>query len=327
MPAKKIISPATPIMTLLPPQEEVFWSDFRMLYLLWRRQMGKSHLFASKAMSRMLLRAGHSVFVVNASLLMGQENILKEVNIWAVVLDAFRELARSKDMELKLYESTYSEKGSLKKSIEVDRAWDADTLASLFESSKLETRLWHDRTRYSRTRVVAPNPLTARGFTGDVFGDEIAFWPEFEAVMDAVEPIIARNPQFIMWMATTPAADETHPTFGLLMPQQEKFPVNPRGNWYETEDGTPVHRVDAYDGTAAGVPLYSNKTGKSQTVAEARLAARNKKSFDRNFLLKFISGGAAAIPRHLLLNAQAVDGGKTGTALDLGELSRLEEAA
>ncbi|MES2707161.1 MAG: hypothetical protein V4726_11225 [Verrucomicrobiota bacterium] len=314
-------------MSLLPPQEEVFWSDFRTLYLLWRRQMGKSHLFASKALSRMMLRAGHSVFVVNASLLMGQENILKEVNIWAAVLDAFRAVAAAADMELKLYETDYSEKGELKRAVEVDRAWDVETLAGLFESSKLETRLWHDRQRYSRTRVVAPNPLTARGFTGDVFGDEIAFWPEFEAVMDAVEPIIARNPQYIMWMATTPAADETHATFGLLMPQHDRFDPNPRGNWYKTEDGTPVHRVDAWDGEAAGVPLYDSKTGAAMTVAEARVAARNKKSFDRNFLLKFISGGAAAIPRHLLLNAQAVDDGECGLALDLGELSRLEEAA
>lgn len=314
-------------MTLLPPQAEVFWSEFRTLYLLWRRQMGKSHLFASKAMSRMMLRAGHSVFVVNASLLMGQENILKECNIWAVVLDTFRDLAREKKMELKLYESEYSEKGRLKRSVEVDTAWDVDTLAGLWESSKLETRLWHDRSRYSRTRVVAPNPLTARGFTGDVFGDEIAFWPEFEAVMDAVEPIIARNPQFVMWMATTPAADETHPTFSLLMPKEQSFPINPRGNWYETDDGTPVHRVDAHDGTAAGVPLFSSKTGKEMTVAEARLAARNKKSFDRNFLLKFLSGGAAAIPRHLLINAQSVDDGKAGLALDLGELGDFEAAA
>lgn len=314
-------------MSLLPPQAEVFWSEHRKLYLLWRRQMGKSHLFASKAMSRMMLRPGHSVFVVNASLLMGQENILKEVNIWAVVLDTFRELARAQEMELRLYESDYDEKGKLRRAVEVDRAWDADTLAGLFESSKLETRLWHDRTRYSRTRVVAPNPLTARGFTGDVFGDEIAFWPEFEGVMDAVEPIINRNPDYIMWMATTPAADETHPTFGLLMPQQETWPVNARGNWYKTENGTPVHRVDAYDGEAAGVPSDWAEGGKPMTVAEARKAARNAKSFDRNFLLKFISGGAAAIPRHLLINAQSMDGGRAGLAYDLGELGALGDAA
>ena len=288
--------------------------------------MGKSHLFSTKAMSRMMLMPGHSVFVVNASLLMGQENIMKETAVFATVLDDFRAKATAAEMQLKVYETEYSEKGSEKRSREVDCSWDVDTLAGIFESSKLETRLWHDRQRFSRTRVVAPNPLTARGFTGDVFGDEIAFWPEFELVMDAVEPIIARNPQFIMWMATTPSADETHPTFGLLMPSQETFPVNARGNWYATEDGTPVHRVDAYDGTLAGVPIYGSKSGKAMTVAEARLAARNKKSFDRNFLLKFISGGAAAIPRHLLLNAQSA-GAEAGLALDLGELGRLGEAA
>lgn len=316
-----------PILSLLPPQEEVFWAVHRTLYLLWRRQMGKSYTFAAKALSRMMLRAAHSVFVVNASLLMGQENILKEVAIWATVLDHFRQVAEAAGQELKVYEADYTEEGSLRRAREVDCAWDVDTLAGLFENSKLETRIWHDRTRYSRTRVVAPNPLTARGFTGDVLGDEIAFWPEFEAVMDAVEPIIARNPQFIMWLATTPAADETHPTFGLLMPMQDKFPVNARGNWYATDDGTPVHRVDAWDGEAAGVPLYDSKTGAAMTVEVAREKARQRKSFDRNFLLKFISGGQAAIARHLLLNAQAVDGGECGLALDLGEMSRLEEAA
>lgn len=330
--SRKPHDPPRPIVNLLPFQAEVFWCAHRSLHLLWRRQAGKSHLFASKALSRMMLMKAHSVFIVNASLLMGQENIMKETQIWVSVLNAFREAVTAAGQELKVYEADYTEKGALKRAREVDTEWDVDTLAGLFEASKLEARVWHSRTVYSRSRVVAPNPLTARGYTGDVLGDEEAFWQEWEAVMDAIEWIIARNPRFIFWKATTPPMDESHPTFSLLMPKRDAFPVNPRGNWYFTEpegggEGEPVHRCDAFDAEAAGLPIYDMRTKEPLSVEKARSRARNRKTFDRNMLLKFISGGGAAIPRHLLLNAQAVDDGRCGLALDLGELGRMDDAA
>lgn len=296
-----------PIVHLMPYQEEVFDIASRELFLLWARQRGKSHLFGAKALQRMARIRGHSVFMVNASLLMGQENILKEVQIWVSLMDHARKLMD--EQGLRLTTAADDDHGNL---------LDIDALADMFENSKLEARVWHSNTVFSRSRVVAPNPLTARGFTGDVFGDEVGFWPDFEGVYDAVEPIISRSAHFIMWMATTPPADSDHPVFSLLMPSRDDFPVDPRGNWFHTEDGAPVHRVDVRDGEAAGLPLIDKRTKQSVTWQTARARARNTVSFDRNYLLKFFSGGNASIPRHLLLNALAKDSGVAG---DMGTLT------
>ena len=155
-----------------------------------------------------------------------------------------------------------------------------------------------------------------RGFLR-FLGDEIGFWPDFRATWDAVEPIISRNPEWLMWLATTPPKDDTHPTYELLMPDQESFPVSEKGNWYQTQSesgkGYPVHRVDAYDAEKAGLPLYSLDDGKPVSIGEARAQAVDRESFDRNYLLKFIPGGAAALTLSDLVQAQ-LRGGNLGTA-------------
>lgn len=268
--------------------------------MLWRRQFGKSFTIGGKAMSRMMTRRNHSVFVVSASILMGQENIRKEVEVWNILQDRYRRIAEANGQKL-----TSNGDGL-----------GVDDLAEIFEASKLETRIWHSNSNYSRTRVVAPNPQTARGFSGDVFGDEIGFWPDFEGVFDAVEPIISRNPEWLMWMATTPPKDDTHPVYDLLDPGEIKFPATARGNWFETEAGYPVHRLDAYDGELAGLPMFHPRSGEKVSVAEARDLALNKINFDRNYLLKFTASGSSAIPRHLILAAQAKGNGQC-TGIDI----------
>jgi len=299
------------IIQLREYQDEVFDMAARELFLLWKRQSGKSHLFGAKGFYRMATIPGHAVWFVNASILMGVENILKEAQIWIEFMKYMRGAMAARG--LKLTTGADDDAGNL---------LDVDAIADLFEHSKLESRVWHSNAIFSRSRVVAPNPMTARGMTGDVFGDEVGFWPDFDGVYDAVEPIISSNPNFIMWMATTPPADSEHPVFSLLMPREESFPVNPRGNWFFTEDGAPVHRFNAEDSDAAGFFYFDKRTKLGIPWEQARAGYRNKASYDRNYLLKFVAGGNAAIPRHLLLNALAKD---TGLAVDLGALT--EEAA
>ena len=232
--------------------------------------------------------------MVSASILMGQENILKEVAVFNILLDHYRKIAAAKGLNL---------------TSNID-GLGVDDIAGIFEASKLETRIWHSNTVYSRTRVVAPNPQTARGFSGDVFGDEIGFWPDFDGVFDAVEPIISRNPNWLMWMATTPPKDDTHTVYDLLDPGQVNFTPNARGNWFETESGYPVHRLDCYDGELAGLPMFHPRTGEPVSVDEARSLALNKVNFDRNYKLAFTASGGSAIPVHLIRQAQARGAGQ-----------------
>lgn len=293
------MSEPAPVIQFTPAQEEVFWAKYRMLWLLWRRQFGKSFTFGAKALDRCMERPDHIVCFVSGSILMGGELIEKEALLWRKLIDAQRKAAALAGKKL----TTNAEDDH-------GHTLDADAVADLFSHAKLECTVWHSQTSYSRTRVLSPNPDTARGFSGDVLGDEVGFWPDFKATMDAVEPIISRRPDWIMWLATSPPSDDTHPTYEILLPQKETWQPNARGNWYttNTEDGSPgypVHRCDAYDAQLSGVQLYSLKTaGKILTVEEAMKEAIDKESFRRNYLLQFLAGGAAALGLQDLIRAQ-----------------------
>jgi hypothetical protein len=173
---------------------------------------------------------------------------------------------------------------------------DLDALMDIFEHSKLEVRLWHDRTTCSRTRVIAPNPDTAVGWTSHIFGDEVGRWPNAQQVLEALVPFMRSNPHLLMRLATTPPPDDKHYTFELFPPPPGIiFPVNPKGNFYRSAAGIMVHRVDIDDGVAAGVPVYHPDTGVQITPDEDRALAFDKSAWDRNNRLKFIAGGTAAV--------------------------------
>lgn len=291
-------APDAPIIQFTAPQNEVFWSEHRTLWMIWRRQLGKSFLFGSKALDRCMQIRDHIACFVSGSILMGGELIEKEALVWRKLIDAQRIAAAEAGLNLTTNADT-----------DDGHTLDADAIADLFEHAKLECRIWHSQTSYSRTRVLSPNPATARGFSGDVFGDEACFWPDFRATMDAIEPIFSRNPGWIMWLASSPPADDSHPTYELLMPQKETWPARAEGNWYftNTDDGSegyPVHRCDARDAELAGVPIYSPKTAKPITIDEALSLAIDKESFRRNYLLQFIRGGATALALQDLIRAQ-----------------------
>lgn len=302
-----------PIIKFTPPQQEVFWSTFRVLWMVWRRQLGKSFTFGGKALDRCMERVNHMACIVSGSILMGSEVVEKEALLWRTLIDALRIMARSRN--LRLTSNADTDKGD---------TLDVAAVADLFEHAKLECRIWHSNTNYSRTRVLSPNPDTARGLSGDVFGDEVGFWPDFKATMDAIEPIISRRPDWINWMATSPPADDSHPTYELLLPQKEVWTPNAKGNWYttNTEDGSegdPVHRVDANDGILAGVPMYGRRDGKEVSIEEAMRQAIDKEAFRRNYLLEFVAGGAAALGLQDLIAAQQRGKGQ-GMALEITDI-------
>src|SRR4051812_41018422 len=64
-----------------------------------------------------------------------------------------------------------------------------DDFSELFEAQRLEFRVYHTATTYSRTQVIAANVATARGWSGTVFLDEIGFIRAFMELWIALEPI------------------------------------------------------------------------------------------------------------------------------------------
>lgn len=269
----------TPAITFRPAQEAAFWCTAGLLFLLWRRQFGKSRTLGAWGLKRMMERRGHSVYYCSAAIRLGAENIRKEAELWIETMRLFREVAKANG---KLITSSGDD-------------LDLDAVADLFEHQKLETRVHHDRTTYSRSMVVAPNPSTAVGWTGDVVMDEVGRMPDLKEMIEALEPIMSSNPEFLWRMASTPPPEDDHYSWELIVPPQDEFPVDPKGNWYTSQAGILVHRVDAYDAYAGGFPMYDRVTRAPVTPDQHRAQSFDKAGWDRNYGLLFLTGGTAAV--------------------------------
>lgn len=283
-----------PLIQFRQYQQAVFRHRLRRLLLLWRRQSGKSFYLAAEALDWMMETPGVLVTFISASIVLGTEILLKEAALWAGMLEKLRQAAAAANMRLETNAD----------------GLDFDALCDLFEHSKLETRLWHTRAVCSRSRVIAPNPDTAVGWTGHIIGDEVGRWPNCKDVMEAVTPFMASNPQFRLRYATTPPPDDSHYSREICVPPAgTEFAVNPAGNWYRSPAGLMVHRVDAWDGAAAGVPLYDDDTGEPLSPDEHRARQHDRAAWDRNFALLFLIGGSAAVSLQALAAAQGLGKG------------------
>lgn len=272
--------PRSAAIELQAHQEEIFWRDeLRRFGLCWARQKRKSSTLGAFMVRRGMEHSGRLGIFASASILLGTENIRKEVDVLNRTIDYARRLASAKGMQV----------------TSVADGLDIDAICDLFEHSKMEFKIWHDRSTYSWSRVVAPNPDTAVGWTGDVCLDEFGRIPELKDVLEAVIPIMDNNPQFVLRLATTPPPDDTHYSFELMLPPQEEFPLNARGNWYRSQAGWMFHRFDQFDAAAAGIPCFHPETGARITPEEHRRLAFDKAAWDRNYGCRFIRGGTAAV--------------------------------
>lgn len=306
-------SAPAPLIRLRTYAEDPFWNDADgMQFWLWRRQAGKSFTAANKALRRMMTVPGLSSFFVSASVALGTEFVRKESEVWVAVLAEMQRRAEQAGQQLQTFAN---DKG---KALRFD-FHDIDALSEIFEAQKLETRIYHSRTLYSRSRVIAPNPETAVGWTGDIWLDEVGRMPNFKEVLEAVLPFMSSNPKFRLLAITTPPPDDQHYSWELFAPKvgESEFRPNARGNYYVSQAGYKVHRVDAWDAAAAGISMYDDVTRQPLTPEEHRAKAYDKTAWDRNFALKFITGGQAAVSLNDL--NRAMSGPLCGVALDITE--------
>jgi hypothetical protein len=189
------------------------------------------------------------------------------------------------------------------------------SFAELFSQQRLEFRVYHSTTSYSRTKVIAPNIATARSWSGTVLLDEVAFIRNLRELMTALLPVISTDKQFKLILSTTPPEfDDTHYSFELLAPPTATdFSPNPAGNWYTSESGLRVHRADAFDTALAGKKIFDLKTGQEITPAEAFHRAPNKDGHRIAHWLKWMLGGSAACDLLRLRTAQERGAGENGT--------------
>lgn len=256
--------------------------DLRVCLLLWRRQAGKSTLFAFKILQVMLENPGILCTFVSASLSVGSELPFKTTQILSELLKTLREVASDNGMGMEITSN--------------GEGMEDSDLVSLFKQGRLEVTFQHSDQVVSRMKVIAPNIATARGYSGWVFMDEIGFIRDFKALFGEMEPIISRDPTFHLIMATTPPEDDAHFSYDLAAPPPGmEFEPSASGNTYLSELNIPVHRVDAWDAEAAGVHLYDLESGSPISPEEHRLKYFDRDAWDRSYGLKFLIGGTAAI--------------------------------
>ena len=258
------------------------WMDSRRVsLLLWRRQAGKSTLFAFKILKIMLENPGILCTFVSASLAVGSEIPFKTSQIFSELLAALRDAAAGSGLDI-------ASNGE---------GLDDPDLVDLFKQGRLEVSFKHSPLVSSRLRVIAPNAATARGYSGFVFMDEIGFIRDFKTLFEAMEPIISRDPSFHLCMATTPPNDDAHYSYEIAAPDpsQPPFSPDPKGHFYTSQAGVPVHRVDAWDAHLAGVPLYDLASGKPVPPEQHRAAALDRDAWDRNYALKWLQGSTSAL--------------------------------
>ena len=260
---------------------------YRIAGMLARRQYGKTTIASRIALKKMMKTAGRTVIFGSVKVDLGREIVRKES---AEMQKAFAMMAaQAAAAKLKL-DCVDSLKGDGKNLVLTP-----DDYAELYEAQRLEFRLYHSKTIYSRTKVVALTP-DAVGETGDLIMDEVGRCRKFRDVLEAVMPIIASNPSFRAIYTTTPPPDDTHESFDLLAPPiGAELPVNAKGNWYRSELGVMVLRITAEDAYADGVCLYDDETGKPISPAESRRRSHDKDAWDRNYGCKFVIGGSSAI--------------------------------
>jgi hypothetical protein len=253
---------------------------------LARRQFGKTTTLSAIALKKMMKRRDHTVIFGSVKLNLGREIVRKESEIIRQAIRSLEQEATDAQGQLRMVDGDSGKDiGQLQ----------GDDYAELFEQQRLEFRYYHDRGSYSRTKVVALRPDTV-GETGDLMADEISRKKDWAETWEAIEPIAQSNPEFRILLATTPSPDDAHLSNEQLAPPVgTPLPINPQGNWYRSDLGIWVLRVDAFDAYADGVPVYDLETREALEPSEHRRRSYDKDAWDRNYGVKFILGGTSAV--------------------------------
>lgn len=246
-----------PIIRFREYQRPVFDdNETGILVLHWSRQIGKSFTLAAWAVDRLITRPGRLVTVLSNSKDNGQEFALKAAEVCLKIDEAKKKVIQQYNLK--------------------------DLSASIsYEDMRFEITV-KVKGKTGRIKVLAANPRTARGFSGDLILDEFAFHEDSAAIWDAAEPILSSNPDFLCRVAST---------------------GNGKGNMFyrmATEGQFKVSRVRRSDAWRMGVKIYDAKTRKPITPEEARAQALDKASYDQNYECAFASETGALLTNNLI---------------------------
>lgn len=259
------------LLKLRPYQDRVFQSQAGLLVLHWSRQIGKSYTLAAWAVQRLLSRPGRLVTVLSNSRDNGAEFIRKCGEISTLLGLAYEEHDLSS--------------------------------GDFIEHMRIECRIQSCR-RWGRIKVLAANPRTARGFSGDLILDEFAFHENSEAIWDAAEPIISSNADFQCRVAST--GNGRFNKFYQLAALGAGGEQDDQG-FALSQAGCPVSRVRRSEACGAGVQIFDAATREEITPAQARARALDKRSYDQNYECSFHEENMALLTLELIAAAETIE--------------------
>ncbi|MDD5349495.1 MAG: hypothetical protein PHQ12_04715 [Chthoniobacteraceae bacterium] len=287
--------------------------EVRQLALYWARRCRKSTTLGDIAFDEMSKESARLVIAASASLLLGKELVgvtlsaaeqaMIVANESAAMRTVFENGAEEKQLDFKVADSTRDK---------IMTGLTPEDFAELYQSSRMELRLYFSHTRFSKLQIIAPNPATARSWRATVLRDEAGFTnPNFENDLRiATDPMMRDTPDLKIIYASNLSGNARHPYFTTTLPREitaetedEQFPANPNGHLYIGQDGILVHRVSLKDAYAAGHCLFNDRS-EPMTYDECRSFPQFKSGWDETYALNHKSGGSAAIDFLALISAQ-----------------------
>ena len=259
------MSTPDPLVTFRRYQQPAFWDHAtKTLIEHWSRQIGKSYTYAAWAVDRLLRNPGRLVTVLSNSRENGAEFVAKA-----------REVCDKLGQAIEI-ESNQAQ-------LDGDAVLPEDVK---YENMRFEARLTVDG-KVGRLKVLAANPRTARGFSGDLILDEFAFHEDSAAIWEAAEPIISSHPDFLCRILST---------------------GNGRRNMFYqliSEGRIKYRRIRRSDAWAMGeLKIYSQVDGKEITPAQARAQSSDKRAYDQNYECAFEDENAPLLTQELISAAE-----------------------
>ncbi|MCX6901732.1 MAG: hypothetical protein NT105_23885 [Verrucomicrobia bacterium] len=287
--------------------------------LLWTRRGRKSTTLGSIAFDEMAAADDRTVIQASASLLLGKEGVgaalsaLEQAMIVKAEAEAVRDVFSSgaEDRDLNFQVAARPKDGQPGDS-KVMKGLTEDDFAGLYRASRLELRLYFDRSRYSRLLIIAPNPATARSWRGTVLRDEVGYTPPaLETDLQvAMDPMMRDTPDLKLVYGSNLPGDSRHPWFAMTLPreikaanEEDEFPANASGHLFVSQTGLLVHRVALKDAYQAGHQLFDDK-GLPMSYEDCAKSPQFRVGWDISYALNHKTGGAGAVDLIALVNAQ-----------------------
>ena len=247
--------------------------DIGTLILHWSRQVGKSHALAHWAVNRLVTQLG-------------------KYPDWLVTVlsnsrDNGAEFCRKAAQACEVAKASY---------VSVD---ESPNLA--YDNMRMEIRITKKikkREYVGRIKVLAANPRTARGFTGDLILDEFAFHEDSHAIWGAAEPILTANPEFLCRIAST--GNGRHNLFYRMV----SGGGTDDGRIFDSPAGYAVSRLTRTEAHKLGVKVYDPRTRKPILPEEARQKALDKRAYDQNYECKFEDENVCLLTHELIQSAE-----------------------